>query len=116
MAMMTKEKLDEIKAKAQKPQGDWIKVGMSTCGIAAGADQVFDILSGLVKQKGLHVQVERCGCAGQCYAEPLVEVSVEGVPHVLYGQVNKEVALKIIEQHVIGKSLLSDHIYSVKAE
>lgn len=114
--MMTPELLDEIRQKARKADGDWIKVGMSTCGIAAGADTTYETLVAQVKQKGLAVRVERCGCAGQCYAEPLVEVCVKGVPRVVYGRVDPAAAVKIIEQHVIGKSLLNDHIYSVKGE
>jgi NADP-reducing hydrogenase subunit HndB len=112
--MLTKNQLDDIRQRGQKPDGDWIKVGMSTCGIAAGAQQTFETLRNQVKQKNLPVRVERCGCAGQCYAEPLVEVAVNGVPQVVYGRVDVETAVKIIEQHVIGKSLVSEHIYSVK--
>ena len=36
--------LNQIKREALKDKGDWIKVGMSTCGNAAGAEEVYHTL------------------------------------------------------------------------
>ncbi len=94
--------------------GNYIKVGLSTCGIAAGADEVFDVLVSELKTRGIDIPVARCGCAGMCYAEPLVEVKVEGMPKVLYGKINTEMAMKIVRKHIVGKKLLNNHIYSIK--
>ena len=41
MGKLTKIDLDKIKQAHQDDGKDWIKVGMSTCGIAAGADKVY---------------------------------------------------------------------------
>ena len=48
-----------------------------------------------------------------CYAEPLIEVYVEGLPVVTYGMVNSETALRIMEEHVCGKRLVNDHIFDL---
>ncbi len=114
MPKITAHQLDDIKSKAQKPKGDWIKVGLSTCGISAGADKVFETLKEEIEKKKLNVRIERCGCAGMCHAEPLVEVSVEGLPRVTYGRVDKDVAQEIVDRHVQGKKLLDGHIYQIK--
>ena len=98
----------------KKGKGNYIKVGLSTCGIAAGADEVFDVLVGEIKNKGIDMTVSKCGCAGMCYAEPLVEVSVEGMPKVLYGKITAEIAMKIVRKHIVGKKLLDNHIYAIK--
>ncbi len=100
------------KALCDKPK-DWIKVGMSSCGIAAGAEDVFNFFVEEVKKRNLQIEIKKCGCAGMCYAEPLVEVSVEGLPSVIYGTVNKDVATKILEKHVISKMLVNDCIFEV---
>jgi (2Fe-2S) ferredoxin len=92
---------------------DWIKVGMSSCGIAAGAEDLFNFFVAEVKKRNLQVEIKKCGCAGACYAEPLVEVNVEGLPLVTYGLVNKDVAIKILEEHVILKKLVNDCIFEV---
>ena len=50
-----------------------IKVGTGSCGIAAGADEVYDYLKEKVEDK----EVVEVGCIGHCYAEPIVEVETE---------------------------------------
>jgi (2Fe-2S) ferredoxin len=113
MSRLTPADLDTMsKGPYDKPR-DWIKVGMSSCGIAAGAEDVFNFFIEEVKKRNLQIEIKKCGCAGMCYAEPLVEVSVEGLPSVTYGTVNKDVATKILEKHVISKMLVNDYIFDV---
>lgn len=109
-------KADLLTLKETALQGrpkNWIKVGYSTCGIAAGADDVFKVLNEEVKTRGLAVSVIKCGCAGLCSAEPLVEVNVEGAPHVFYGKVTRDVAHKIMDDHVCQKKLVDNNIYEL---
>ncbi len=115
MNKLTPSDLDKMSQPKPDKPGDWIKVGMSSCGIAAGAEEVFNFFAEEVKKRNLQIEIKKCGCAGACYAEPLVEVSVEGLPSVIYGAVNKEVANKILEKHVISKMLVNDFIFEVLA-
>jgi (2Fe-2S) ferredoxin len=116
MTKLSKEKLDSLKKASSKKKKQWIKVGMSTCGIAAGADKTFKILKDEVKKRDLDISVEQCGCAGMCFAEPLVEIRVEGMPKVTYGRVNEEAAHAIIDKHVCQRRLLNDHIYNAEVD
>ncbi|MFA5088261.1 MAG: (2Fe-2S) ferredoxin domain-containing protein [Candidatus Omnitrophota bacterium] len=117
MERLKAQDLKKIKDEQKlKTAPNWIRVGLSSCGIAAGAQQVFDIFSEEIKKRNIDMQVKRCGCAGMCYAEPLVEVSVKGLPTVFYGKVNEAVAVKIIEEHIINKKLVNDHIYDVNVK
>jgi NADH-quinone oxidoreductase subunit F len=50
-----------------------IKVGMASCGIAAGAGEVMDYL----KKNIGDIEIVETGCIGHCYAEPLVEVETD---------------------------------------
>lgn len=111
---ITVEDLKRIKNDASKKNKNWIRVGYSTCGIAAGADEVVAVLTEEVKKRNLNIDIKKCGCIGMCYAEPLVEVQVEGMPKVFYGKVDKDTAAKIIEKHVCGKMFLNDRIYDAK--
>ncbi|QSH40309.1 NADH-ubiquinone oxidoreductase-F iron-sulfur binding region domain-containing protein [Lentisphaerota bacterium ZTH] len=53
-----------------------IRVGTASCGIAAGADEVLE----LIKKNAGNIPVEEVGCIGHCYAEPLVDIeTVDGV-------------------------------------
>ncbi|HZQ99029.1 MAG TPA: NADH-ubiquinone oxidoreductase-F iron-sulfur binding region domain-containing protein [Chloroflexota bacterium] len=69
---------------AQVPR---ILVQLAGCGISVGADRVYGALEREVGRRGVAASVERVGCNGMCYMEPIVEVQLPGGPRVLYGQV-----------------------------
>jgi NADP-reducing hydrogenase subunit HndB len=116
MKKITREDLEKINSLPRKETGNYIRVGMSTCGIAAGADEVFITLVEEAKKRNLPIEVKKCGCVGMCFAEPLVEVAVDGLPPVIYGKVNKEIAIKILEKHVAGKILVNEYIFDLKVK
>lgn len=116
MGKLTKQDLDKLKKTIQKKEGNWVKIGMSSCGIAAGALEVLEAFKEEVKRRNIDLEIKRCGCQGMCYAEPLVEVHVKGLPNVVYGRVNKEVAIKIVDKHICDNSLIRDHIYELRAK
>lgn len=87
-------------------------VGMGTSGIAAGAKKTLDALSALLVEHGLTtVSLRQAGSIGLDHAEPVVEVRVPGMPDTIYGKVSPEVAKLIVLKHIIGKELVSDHVY-----
>ena len=89
-----------------------IIIGMGTCGIAAGAKQVLEaFIDEIAAKKIENVTVKQTGCMGLCYVEPTVEVKVPGMPDTIYGKVDADVARKILKDHVVGKKLVSDHIF-----
>ncbi len=51
-----------------------IKVGTGSCGVAAGADDVYQYFKSNLKD----IDVIEVGCIGHCYAEPVVEVETDG--------------------------------------
>lgn len=79
-----------------------ILVGMGTCGIAAGAQEVLDaILDELKKRDIKDVTVTQTGCIGLCAREPLAEVIVPGQKKVLYGDIDADKARQIVAHHVV---------------
>lgn len=75
-----------------------IRVGTSTCGLAAGADAVISAVEKQVERRQLDVQVQRTGCLGACHREPLVEVTTdEG--STLYGPITPERVALVMDQH-----------------
>ncbi|HOW59546.1 MAG TPA: (2Fe-2S) ferredoxin domain-containing protein [Candidatus Omnitrophota bacterium] len=111
---LNKDNLGKIKEKILASGKNWIKVGFSTCGIAAGAQEVYDVLCEEARKHNADVDIKKCGCVGMCSVEPLVEVCVKGLPRVFYGKVDRETAIKIVEKHVCGHLLVNDHICDVK--
>ena len=60
----------------------FFRVGMASCGIAAGADKVFDAL-----QEKTSLPVLATGCLGHCYAEPVVEAVLTDGSSLFYRDV-----------------------------
>ena len=115
MAKLDLQKLAELREKLKtKNKVNYIRVGMSTCGIAAGADKVYALLKEEIGKRGIDVSLEKCGCLGMCFAEPLVEVGLEGAPVVIYGRVNTAVAQRIIDEHLCCGRVVSDHVYEMR--
>jgi NADH:ubiquinone oxidoreductase subunit F (NADH-binding)/(2Fe-2S) ferredoxin len=87
------------------PDKPIIKVGLSTCGMAAGAEPVFAAMTSNVKERGLDWRVARTGCAGMCSMEPLVEIALPGQPAVMFGGVTPEFALDLVAACCDGRPL-----------
>ena len=86
-----------------------IIVGMSTCGLSAGAQQLYDRLDELAGGNPGSFTLSGTGCIGMCYREPLVEVREDG-DRVIYGQVTAELVDQIYSKHVIGGEVLEEHV------
>ncbi|NQT19284.1 MAG: NADH-quinone oxidoreductase subunit NuoF [Planctomycetes bacterium] len=81
-----------------EPAPTKILIGMSTCGRASGAEEVYRALIDAAQQHGLdNVSIVKTGCVGLCHAEPLVEVEEPGHPRVTIGDVDPGRAREIIE-------------------
>lgn len=79
------------------PEKTKISVGMSTCGIASGAQGVYQALVDEVDKQGLDVQVCRTGCIGLCQQEPIIDVFEPGKPKVTYGHMTPKKAQELVE-------------------
>jgi len=79
-----------------------IKVGLASCGIAAGGRKVYDAFSTLILNKGLDIELKQTGCIGMCYNEVLVEVSPPEGRHVFYKHVTPKQVERIVEEHLIS--------------
>jgi (2Fe-2S) ferredoxin len=103
---------EELKELREKTKGDSsllspdsgriiLAVGEATCGIAAGAKEVADVLQKEINALGLkNIEIIATGCYGYCFAEPMVEVREAGKPSVYYGYVTEQVAKDIVGKHL----------------
>ncbi|MEW6658420.1 MAG: NADH-ubiquinone oxidoreductase-F iron-sulfur binding region domain-containing protein [Thermodesulfobacteriota bacterium] len=85
------------------PDKPKILVGMATCGLAAGAQKVYDLLNKKAQEAHWDGVVEKTGCIGFCYKEPLVDAVLPGKPRVTYEQVTPEIAGALWEELAAGK-------------
>jgi len=81
-------------------------VAMATCGIASGARTVMNALVEKIEKDKIPAVVTQGGCMGYCYAEPTIEVKVPGKDPVVFGNVDSQRAIKILEKYVVNGELL----------
>ncbi len=96
-----------------KNAGDTIEllVGMATCGIAAGAREAFSALMDKINDENIeNIRLVQVGCLGFCHSEPTVQLNMPNEEPVLYGNVDKDTALKIIDEHIKKGKLVDNHI------
>jgi NADH:ubiquinone oxidoreductase subunit F (NADH-binding)/(2Fe-2S) ferredoxin len=87
------------------PDCSKITVGMATCGIAQGAEEVLDTINEEVSKLRADIVVARTGCIGYCQAEPIVEVYIPGKDksRILYHQVTPKKARELVSLTTKGE-------------
>lgn len=86
-----------------------VLVGMATCGIAAGARPVYEVLANGVKgDLEKTVAVKQTGCVGICQYEPVVEI-YEGDKRTTYVKMTAEKAQKVLEEHIKNGRVVSEY-------
>lgn len=114
MPRLTRELLNKYKDMEKTDEGDYIRIGMNTCGISAGVENVYNALIDAVKDKNIPIKIKKCGCLGMCHCEPVIEVKIGENPPVLYGNVDTEKALKILEGECLSECLVEENPYQKK--
>ncbi len=79
-----------------------VTVGLSSCGIAAGAADVFSAFQREFKEKGIDVGLKRTGCVGMCYREPIVDIITPGGAKFTYGGLTADRVGRVVDEHVLG--------------
>ena len=83
-------------------------LGYGSCGIASGAKAV---LKGLCNAfEGTDYKVEKVGCNGLCFAEPIVEVITDTGESILYGRLNEASAVELAEGVKKGELPLNNRL------
>lgn len=90
-----------------------IKVSMATCGIASGAKETMSFIMEELEKRKIDAVVTQTGCMGYCHSEPTIEVQLPGSEPVVYGNVKKERAQLIIDQHIIAGKLVDGIIPTI---
>ena len=93
-----------------------VKVGLASCGRAAGAMEVYDKLKEYLEQNEGAYILKRTGCIGMCFEEPIVSLSGSEIGEITLGKVNSENVINLIEEYISGKIPSSNIILSDKGE
>jgi NADH-quinone oxidoreductase subunit F len=79
-----------------------IVVGMSTCNIASGSQEVYDLCKAEIAGGKVPASLGITGCLGMCYLEPQVQVYDEDGTRHLYVSVSATRMKKILDEHIVG--------------
>jgi len=91
------DKVKEIGMKSLFPKGPQIRISMSTCGLALGADDLFQKITEEKEKTGIRISLHQTGCSGFCDLEPMAIVRLPGKPALLYTRVTVESVEQIIQ-------------------
>ncbi|NTW71279.1 MAG: NADH-quinone oxidoreductase subunit NuoF [Eubacteriaceae bacterium] len=91
-------------------------VGLGSCGIAAGAGKVYEVLKNEVEAKNLDIQLEITGCVGMCHLEPIVDIYDNEGKMERYVKVGSDKIVELIETVMAGKAFDSYKISEVDNE
>lgn len=78
-----------------------IIVGQGSCGIAAGANKVYEAIEKELGQRNLEVELALTGCIGMCYLEPIIDIMDDQGEKTTYVKVTPEMVEEIIEASMI---------------
>ncbi|RMD59236.1 MAG: NADH-quinone oxidoreductase subunit NuoF [Nitrospirae bacterium] len=85
---------------------DKIMVGMSSCGIAAGAEEVYKKLKYTLS--GMDIEVIPTGCVGMCFGEPIVDVLEKDGRRIRYTNIDPTKVQKIVNEHILANSIVKE--------
>ncbi len=81
------------------PPAQWrIAVGLGSCGVAAGALDLYRRLESLLDPR--RVRLGRTGCAGLCHREPMLELYAPTGEHWTYVHLDGAAAERIVREHI----------------
>ncbi len=94
-----------------------ITVHMGTCGIAAGARSIMNVVMEELSKSNLKdVAITTSGCAGLCSKEPMATIELSGEPPVKYIALTDDKMRKIFAEHVVGGKPVQDYALVVGHE
>jgi NADH-quinone oxidoreductase subunit F len=91
-----------------------VTVGLSTCGIAAGAEDTYRALETKLAAMADAPELTRTGCVGMCYQEPLVEISNGDGERYLYGHISTDKIDRLLKEHLQDGQPVTDWLVWTK--
>lgn len=116
--------LEEIRKKVRKAallregiSNAKITVHMGTCGIAAGARVIMNVIIKVVEESGRDdIIVTTSGCAGFCSREPMATVELKGETPVKYSDLTEDKIKKIFSEHVLQGNIVEEYALAIGSE
>ena len=102
-SVISKEDLDSLSKEGMNrifPDKIKISVQMATCGIAAGADVIYNTIENEIKDK--NIILDKTGCIGYCKREPMLNLFIPGFNPVVYSDLTPKKVLELLPEWLSG--------------
>jgi len=93
-----------------------VKVGVGSCGLAAGAAEVYNKLQDYISSAALTVKLKKTACIGMCFEEPIVEFSGLESGAVTLGKVDPEHVIGLLDDYLMGNQIDANVILAEKQD
>lgn len=87
-----------------------IKIGMATCGRAAGGMDVYAAFEEEIRKNGLSVEIASTGCIGLCSQEVIAEIELDGRTRLTYGNILPEAVPAIFEKTIKHGEVIKENV------
>lgn len=93
-----------------------IKIGLGSCGIAAGAKKVEAALITEATANNIEINFKKTGCIGMCFVEPMIELIDETGKKFVYCNLDEAAAKAIINLHVMEGKPVENKLLTAENE
>jgi NADH-quinone oxidoreductase subunit F len=91
-----------------------IIIGYGSCGIAAGANKVYNEFEKQISDRKSPVALEKTGCIGTCFIEPMVDIIDDHGNKETYVNVTPAMVTEIMDKHVVGGNAATAHLIAIE--
>jgi NADH-quinone oxidoreductase subunit F len=93
-----------------------VRVGLASCGVAAGAMDVYRVLEEYLSSSSKPVKLMQTACIGMCFEEPIVEFDGSALGSMHIGKANPESIIRVLEDYLEGKAPSENVILAEKLD
>jgi NADH:ubiquinone oxidoreductase subunit F (NADH-binding)/NAD-dependent dihydropyrimidine dehydrogenase PreA subunit/(2Fe-2S) ferredoxin len=83
-----------------------IYLGMASCGKAAGADKIKEVIFETLRKNNIEARVVEVGCIGTCYLEPIMDIAAHGNPRLSFGNIDEKTAELVLQKYLIHNEII----------
>ncbi|MDD4308994.1 MAG: NADH-ubiquinone oxidoreductase-F iron-sulfur binding region domain-containing protein, partial [Candidatus Cloacimonetes bacterium] len=93
-----------------------VKVGLASCGIAAGAMEVYNALEDYLTASPQPVKLMKTACIGMCFEEPVVELNGSSLGQIHIGKADPETIVRVLQDYIAGDAPKENIILAEKLD
>lgn len=87
-----------------------IFIGAGTCGLAAGAAKVEEMIQSELLKNNIEARIVRVGCIGYCAKEVIVDIKMPNGERIAYSEVTPKLIPKLIQTTIVEGGILQENL------